>query len=268
MKVVLFCGGQGTRLRDYNDQVPKPLVPLGGMPILWHMMKYYASFGHKDFILCLGYKGETIKRFFLEHNEALTNDFVLADGGRRVDVLQPDIRDWRITFVDTGQATNIGGRLLKVRKYLEDEEAFLCNYADILTDLDLTEMERGFRASGAVGGFCAVTPPYSFHLVSLREGNKVERMMSLTESGSLMNGGYIMLTPEIFKNLYPGEELVIEGFARLIEQNRLYAHRHDGFWMPMDTFKERQALDDMLARGDAPWQVWKTRGGNAQSEVA
>jgi glucose-1-phosphate cytidylyltransferase len=268
MKVVLFCGGQGTRLRDYNDQVPKPLVPLGGMPILWHMMKYYAAFGHRDFVLCLGYKGEMIKRFFLEHNEALTNDFVLADGGKRVDVLQPDIRDWRITFVDTGQATNIGGRLLRVRKYLEQEEMFLCNYADILTDLDLDAMVRDFRASGATGGFCAVTPPYSFHLVSLREGNKVERMMSLAESGTLMNGGYIVLRPEIFDNLFEGEELVIEGFARLIAQNRLYAHRHDGFWMPMDTFKERQALADLLARGDAPWQVWKTRGAHAQPEVA
>ena len=142
MKVVLFCGGQGTRLRDYSDQIPKPLVPLGGLPILWHMMKYYAAFGHKDFMLCLGYKGEAIKRFFLEYNEAMSNDFVLENGGATVDVLEPDIKDWRITFVDTGQATNIGGRLLRVRKYLENEEMFLANYADILTDLDLDAMVR------------------------------------------------------------------------------------------------------------------------------
>jgi glucose-1-phosphate cytidylyltransferase len=269
MKVVLFCGGQGTRLRDYSDQIPKPLVPVGGLPILWHMMKYYAAFGHTEFILCLGYKGEAIKRFFLEYNAAMSNDFVLENGGARLDgPVEPDIRDWRITFVDTGQSTNIGGRLLRVRKHLENEEMFLCNYADILTDLDLDAMVRGFRASDAIGGFCAVTPPYSFHLVSLREGDKVERMMSLQESGTLMNGGYIILRPQIFDNLFEGEELVVEGFARLVEQNRLYAHRHGGFWMPMDTFKEKQALDDMLLRGDTPWQVWKTRGAHAQPQVA
>jgi glucose-1-phosphate cytidylyltransferase len=267
MKVVLFCGGQGTRLRDYSDQIPKPLVTVGGMPILWHVMKYYAAFGHKDFVLCLGYKGEAIKRFFLDYNDALTNDFVL-EGGRKLEVMQPDIRDWRITFVDTGQATNIGGRLLRVRAHLQGEEMFLCNYSDILTDLDLDAMVRAFRASDAIGGFCAVTPPYSFHLVSLREGHKVGGMISLHESGALMNGGYIVLRPEIFDNLFEGEELVVEGFSRLIKQDRLYAHRHHGFWMPMDTFKEKQALDDMAARGDTPWQVWKTRRAHAKRSVA
>ena len=261
MKVVLFCGGQGTRLRDYSDQIPKPLVPVGDLPILWHMMKYYAAFGHKDFILCLGYKGEAIKRFFLEYNAAMSNDFVLENGGARLDgPVEPDIRDWRITFVDTGQSTNIGGRLLRVRKHLENEEMFLCNYADILTDLDLDAMVRGFRASDAIGGFCAVTPPYSFHLVKLREGDKVERMMSLQESGTLMNGGYIILRPQIFDNLFEGEELVVEGFARLVEQNRLYAHRHDGFWMPMDTFKEKQALDDMLRAATRPGRSGRRAG--------
>ena len=268
MKVVLFCGGQGTRLRDYSDQIPKPLVPVGNLPILWHMMKYYAAFGHKDFILCLGYKGEAIKRFFLKYNAAISNDFVLENGGTTLDGPEPDIRDWRITFVDTGPNTNIGGRLLKVRKYLENEEMFLANYADILTDLDLDAMVRKFRASDAIGGFCAVTPPYSFHLVKLREGGKVERMMSLQESGTLMNGGYLVLRPQIFDNLFEGEELVVEGFARLVAQNRLYAHWHDGFWMPMDTFKEKQALDDMILRGDTPWQVWKARRPYAQPKVA
>ena len=182
--------------------------------------------------------------------------------------LEPDIRDWRITFVDTGPTTNIGGRLLQVRKYLENEEMFLGNYADILTDLDLDAMVRKFRASDAIGGFCAVTPPYSFHLVKLREGGKVERMMSLQELGTLMNGGYLVLRPQIFDNLFEGEELVVEGFSRLVAQNRLYAHWHDGFWMPMDTFKEKQALDDMILRGDTPWQVWKARRPYAQPKVA
>ncbi len=268
MKVVLFCGGQGTRLRDYSDQIPKPLVPVGGMPILWHIMKYYASFGHKDFVLCLGYMGETIKRFFLEYDECMSNDFVFEDGGAKRHLLKTDIHDWRITFVDTGQSTNIGGRLLKVREHLAGEEMFLANYADILTDMDLDAMVSAFRASDSTAGFCCVQPPYSFHLVTTRENGKVARMMDVKESGMWMNGGYIILRQAIFDNLFEGEELVIEGFDRLVKANRLYAHKHDGFWMPMDTFKEKQALDDMVAKGTTPWQTWKAPKPDARPAVA
>jgi glucose-1-phosphate cytidylyltransferase len=261
MKVVLFCGGQGTRLRDYSSQIPKPLVPVGNTPIVWHIMEYYAAFGHTEFILCLGYKGAAIRSFFA--------DRLGAAGLRRAPAAgRPDPRDWRITMVDTGPTTNIGGRLLCVREYVETEEMFLCNYADVLTDLDLDIMVADFRASGAIGGFTAVTPPYSFHLVTLGEGGGVGAMASLEESGLLMNGGYMILRPEIFDNLFPGEELVVEGFGRLAAQGRLFGYRHDGFWMPMDSFKEKQALDDRLARGDAPWQVRQARGGDAEPAVA
>jgi glucose-1-phosphate cytidylyltransferase len=257
MKVVLFCGGQGTRIREYSSRVPKPLVPVGDMPILWHIMKYYASFGHKDFVLCLGYKGETIKRFFLDYNEAMSNDFVMERAGAGIEVVKPDLKDWRITFVDTGSSTNIGGRLMKVRKHLQNEEIFLANYADILTDLDLQSMEGAFRKSGAVAGFCSVWPNYSFHLVDQRPDGSVKRLISVKEAGMRMNGGYLIMTPEIFDHLHEGEELVVEAFDRLIEKNRLYAHNHDGFWMPMDTFKEKQALDDRISRGDTPWMRWE-----------
>lgn len=257
MKVVLFCGGQGTRIRDYSDQIPKPLVPVGDRPILWHIMKYYAAFGHKDFILCLGYKGEEIKRFFLDYDECVTNDFVFEHGGASIEVLQHDIQDWRITFVDTGQSTNIGGRLLKVREHLAGEEMFLANYADTLTDLDLDAMVAGFSASDAVAGFCCVKPPYSFHLVSFDAASRVDSISDVKDSGMWMNGGYFVLRPEIFDNLHAGEELVIEGFERLVRQSRLYAHRHEGFWTCMDTFKEKQALDAKVEAGDTPWQVWK-----------
>ncbi len=257
MKVVLFCGGQGTRLRDYSDQIPKPLVPVGGRPILWHIMKYYAAFGHKDFILCLGYMGEAIKRYFLDYDECATNDFVFEQGGAKLDVLKRDIQDWRITFVDTGQNTSIGGRLLRVRKHLEGEEMFLANYADTLTDLDLNAMIDSFRASDAVAGFCCVRPPYSFHLVDFDGANKVTRISDIKESGTWMNGGYFVLRQGVFDNLREGEELVIEGFDRLVSQNRLFAHQHERFWTCMDTFKEKQALDDRVARGDTPWQIWQ-----------
>ena len=256
MKVVLFCGGQGTRLRDYSDQIPKPLVPVGDRPILWHIMKYYAAFGHKDFVLALGYKGEAIKRFFLDYDECVTNDFVFENGGARLELLKRDIEDWRITFVDTGQSTNIGGRLLKVRKHLEGEPMFLANYADTLTDLDLDAMVAGFSASDALAGFACVRPPYSFHLVSFDERAKVTAISDVARSDMWMNGGYFVLRHGIFDNLGDGEELVIEGFERLVRQGRLYAHRHETFWTCMDTFKEKQALDERVAKGDTPWAVW------------
>lgn len=258
MKVVLFCGGQGTRLRDYSDQIPKPLVPVGGRPILWHIMRYYSSFGHKDFILCLGYKGEAIKRFFLEYDECLTNDFVLQDGGADIQVLGSDIKDWKITFVDTGEFTNIGGRLLRVKEHLEDEETFLANYADTLTDMPMDEMITRFSDSDSVAGFCCVKPPYSFHLVSFDGKEKIDRISDVKESGMWMNGGYFVLRREIFDNLNEGEELVIEGFDRLVTKKKLFAYQYQGFWTCMDTFKEKQALDDMVASGQTPWQVWKT----------
>jgi glucose-1-phosphate cytidylyltransferase len=257
MKVVLFCGGQGTRLRDYSEKIPKPLVPVDGRPILWHIMRYYAFFGHKDFIICLGYKGEAIKNFFLNYNECLTNDFVLNNAEAKVEVLDHDVRDWRITFVDTGQNTNIGGRLLRVKRYLKDEEIFLVNYSDTLTDLNLNEMISQFSKTGAVAGFCCVKPPYSYHLVSLGDQGSVAEISQINQSGLWMNGGYMVLRKEIFEKFSEGEELVVEGFQRLIGEQRLYAHQYEGFWTCMDTFKEKQTLDDMVQEGNTPWQVWK-----------
>jgi glucose-1-phosphate cytidylyltransferase len=268
LKVVLFCGGQGTRIREYSDQVPKPLVPIGGMPILWHIMKYYASYGHKDFILCLGYMGDKIKRFFLDYDECMSNDFVQEAGGRRRRAADTDVSDWRISFVDTGQSTNIGGRLLRVREHLEGEDMFLANYADVLTDLDINRMIAEFSATDTVAGFCCIRPHYSFHLVSMSDDGQVDGMTTARDAGMWMNGGYMVLRRSIFNYLFEGEELVVEGFGRLLKQRRLYAHKHEGFWMPMDTFKEKQALDEMVAEGDTPWRRWKPRPADADIRVA
>src|SRR5919199_1175936 len=144
MKVVLFCGGQGVRIREVSDRVPKPMVPIGDRPLLLHVMKYYAHFGHTEFILCLGYKGHTIKEYFLNYNEALLNDFVFSEGGKRLQLLRSDIQDWKITFVDTGLTSNIGQRLKAVEPYIGSDDAFLANYADGLTDLDLNGMLAEF----------------------------------------------------------------------------------------------------------------------------
>ncbi len=256
MKVVLFCGGLGTRLREYSDNIPKPLVPVGSRPILWHVMKYYAHFGHKDFILALGYKGERIKDYFLNYNEYISNDFTMSSGGRDLRLMKSDIQDWQITFVDTGLNSNIGVRLMKVRKFLEGEETFLANYTDGLTDLHLPSMIREFTASGKVGSFICSVPSQSFHVVTLKDGNLVGKIEYVRDAGILVNAGYFIFRKEIFDYIRSGEELVMEPFQRLIEKDLLMGYRYNRFWA-MDTFKEQQELTDLCSEGNAPWEVWK-----------
>src|SRR5690349_422134 len=170
MKVVLFCGGLGMRLRDYAENVPKPMVPIGYRPIIWHLMKYYAHFGHKDFILCLGYRGDMIKEYFLNYEECVSNDFVLSQGGRKRELLNSDIADWRITFVETGLNSNIGERLKAVQRHLVGEEMFLANYSDGLTDLPLQEQIDDLRRRDKVASFLCVRPNLSYHFVASENG--------------------------------------------------------------------------------------------------
>jgi glucose-1-phosphate cytidylyltransferase len=257
MKVVLFCGGQGMRMREYSDAIPKPMVELGYRPILWHLMKYYAHYGHKEFILCLGYRGDVIKNYFLNYNECTSNDFVLTGGGQSVQLLSRDIDDWRITFVETGLNSNIGQRLMRVRKYVQDDEMFLANYADGLTDLQLSAYLKYFQQQNKIGCFVGVHPTGSYHLVSIEKDGAVKDIHSMTLSKTRINGGYFILRREIFDFMKEGEELVEEPFRRLIEQRQLAAYPHDGFWACMDTFKEKQRLDDLFAKGNAPWEVWR-----------
>ena len=257
MKVVLFCGGRGLRIREEAQNLPKPMVQIGYRPILWHIMRYYAHFGHKDFVLCLGYRGDVIKRYFRDYDECISNDFVLTGGGRGIELLRSDIDDWRITFVDTGLEANIGERLLAVRPHLEGEEVFLVNYADGVTDLPLSEYVDEFLRSGRIGAFVAVKPTGTFHLVEFGSDGLVQSVRHITDSGARINGGFFAFRREVFDYIRPGEELVIEPFQRLIAARQLLAYRYDGFWACMDTFKERQLLEDMHGRGQAPWEVWK-----------
>jgi glucose-1-phosphate cytidylyltransferase len=256
VKVVLFCGGLGTRLREFGDHIPKPLVPLGYRPVLWHVMKYYAHFGHKDFILCLGYKADRIKDYFLHYDEAMSNDFVLSQGGRKVDLLRSDIEDWRITFVDTGVHTKIGQRLRRVRHLVEGDETFLANYSDGLTDMHLPTMLDALKRSGKIAAFVCAPPSQTFHVVSMSNGDRVDRIEPVRESGLLVNCGFFAFRPEIFDYIEEGEELVGPPFERLISQDRLMGYRYDRFWC-MDTFKEQQELTDLCLRGEAPWEIWK-----------
>jgi glucose-1-phosphate cytidylyltransferase len=266
MKVVLFCGGLGMRLRDYSKTIPKPMVKVGYRPILWHVMKYYAHYGHKDFILCLGYRADAIKQYFLRYNECASNDFVLSNGGKQLELLNSDIQDWRITFADTGINSNIGQRLKAVEKHLEGEDEFLANYSDGLTDLPLPQQIEHFHQQGKVASFLCVRPNLSYHLVSLKEGNgNLVRDIHAISNGSVrINGGFFIFKKEVFGYIHAKEELVAEPFQRLVQEEQLIGYRYDGFWAGMDTFKDKQQLDNLCAGGVAPWEVWKTNGNGGK----
>ena len=261
MKVVLFCGGLGLRLREASERVPKPMVPIGTRPVLWHVMKYYAHFGHTDFVLCLGHKAEVIKEYFLTYQEALTNDFVLSGADRQVTLKNHDLRDWQISFCDTGLKANVGSRLAKVRSLVDQDDIFLANYGDTLTDAPLPAMIEALRNSDAVAIFLSVKPQYSFHIVQSDENHKVTEIRSLEDSDIRINGGYFAFRPELFDYMRDGEEMVEEPFRRLAEEGRLLAYKHEGFWAPMDTLKDKQSLDAMVEAGGGPWQLWLN--GNA-----
>jgi glucose-1-phosphate cytidylyltransferase len=259
MKVVLFCGGMGMRIREYSEAVPKPMVPIGYRPILWHVMKYYSHYGHKDFILCLGYKGDVIKNYFLNYNECLSNDFVLSGGAKNLQLISSDIDDWRITFADTGLKSNIGQRLKAVEKYLGDDEAFLANYTDGLSDVNLGALVEDFLKSRRLACFVGVKPRASFHMISVNSDNTVQSIEHIANSGARINGGFFMFRREIFQYIHEGEELVEEPFHRLISEGQLLSYPHNSFWACMDTFKEQQELEDLYGRGNAPWAVWNGR---------
>jgi glucose-1-phosphate cytidylyltransferase len=256
MRVVIFCGGQGLRMREASEVAPKPMIPIGSRPVLWHVMKYYAHFGFTDFVLCLGYKAEAIKHFFLTYSEAMANDFVLSEGGAKVHLLKTDIHNWNITFVDTGLHASIGARLRAVRHLLRDDEMFLANYGDTLTDADLPSMITRAREQDVTASFLAVRPNYSFHVVSVNEDGRVSTMSDVTRSDIWVNGGYFVMRREFLDELGPGEDIVDEPFQRLLAKGKLLAQRHEGFWAPMDTLKEKQRLESLHESGAAPWQLW------------
>jgi glucose-1-phosphate cytidylyltransferase len=258
MKVVLFCGGLGMRLRDYSDRIPKPLVDVGPRPILWHLMSYYSHYGHKEFILCLGHGANAIKEYFLRYDECVSNDFVLSEGGRKVELLGRDIQDWRITFVDTGLNACIGERLRAVRPHLGDDAVFLANYADGLSDLDLDSYLEYFQRRQKIALFLSVAAPHTFHIVDADPDHVVTKLEAVGRSPVRVNAGFFVFRREVFDYIREGEDLVLEPFDRLIGEKQLLAYPYDGFWRNMDTFKDKQLLDEMWATGNIPWGIWRT----------
>jgi glucose-1-phosphate cytidylyltransferase len=268
MKVVLFCGGLGMRLREYADNIPKPMVPIGYRPVLWHVMKYYAHFGHRDFILCLGYRADAIKHYFRNYDECISNDFTLSQGGKHLELFHSDIHDWNITFADTGVNANIGMRLKAVEKYLQGEEMFLANYSDGLIDLQLPDLIENFGKQKKTASFISVRPSLSYHVVSADADGTVQEIREISRSSMRINGGYFIFRKQIFEYIQDGEELVQQPFQRLIDQKQLIAHPYDGFFASMDTFKDKQVLDDLYNSGKAPWEVWKTEREKSGKTVA
>jgi glucose-1-phosphate cytidylyltransferase len=258
MKVVLFCGGLGTRLRD-NSQVvvPKPLSNIGHRPIIWHLMKYYAHHGHKDFILCLGYRGDLIKEYFLNYQETLSNDFVLTNGGNDVKLLGSDIDDWKITFVDTGLKSNIGQRLKAVQPWVENDEYFLANYTDGLSDLNMNQQIEKIKSNDAIASFARVRPSQSFHTVVADDSGMVQSIEHLGGGDYWINGGFFILNKRIFDYMEDGDELVEAPFKRLIEEKKLHSYKYEGFWAAMDTMKDKKLFDGLHDSGETPWMIWK-----------
>ena len=257
MKVVLFCGGLGLRMRSIDTSAPKPMMPIGTRPVLWHVMRYYAHFGHTEFVLALGYGGPAVKEYFLHYDETASNDFTLVKGGAEVVPHSSDISDWKIHFVDTGQDTAIGERLRRVRAFLGEDEIFLANYGDVLTDAPLDRIVAQVAGTDVAGSLLAVKPQDSFHVVDLGADNRVNGFTPAATMPLRINGGYFVLRQEIFDYLDEGEDLVAHAFSRAAARRRLLAIPYDGFWAPMDTLKERAALEEMHNAGRSPWMLWR-----------
>lgn len=257
MKVIILCGGLGTRLREETEYRPKPMVPIGGRPILWHIMKYYAHFGHKEFILCLGYKGEVIKDYFRNYHWN-TSDVTLTLGQN------PKIRyhstheeeDWTVTLIDTGQETQTGGRLRQALRFVEDE-TFLLTYGDGLTDSDINATIDFHQQHGAIGTLTAVKPSGRFGELAM-DGETITSFMEKPEKeAGFISGGYFVFNKSI-GNYLSGDACILERepLERLSSEGQLKAWCHDGFWQCMDTYREQQILDKMWQSEKAPWKAW------------
>jgi glucose-1-phosphate cytidylyltransferase len=258
-KVVILCGGMGTRLREETDVRPKPMVEIGERPILWHIMKHYAHCGFNDFILCLGYKGDVIKRFFAQY-DLLLNDFTVTLGasGRSIEIHHAQQHDWRVTLCDTGAAAKTGARVKRIEKYV-DSDLFLLTYGDGVTDLDIATLVAFHRAHGKIGTVTGVVPPSRYGELHI-QGKRVMAFAEkpLNEEASI-NGGYFVFDRRFFDYLSDDEECILERepLERLARDGQLMVHLHRGFWQCMDTYRDYEFLKGLWERGQAPWKVWK-----------
>ncbi len=261
MQVVLFCGGQGVRMRDYTKPtdaesfLPKPLVHIGYRPMIWYIMKYYASYGHTDFILALGYKQDLFKEYFLSYKEWLSNDIEI-NPEEGIIVAKTDIADWTIKLIDTGLDANIGTRLYRVKDHLTGP-SFLANYSDGLTDLNLDEYVSSFEGSDYIGSIMTTHPAIQFHTVNADSDGRVFSIDPPRQQNDfLINTGYFLFKTEIFNYIQEGEELVEEPLNRLAKEGLLRSHKHDGFWKNIDSLKDKEYIEQLYNKGESPWITW------------
>ncbi len=256
MKAVILAGGKGTRLSEETVLTPKPLVEVGGRPILWHIMKLYSSFGVNDFIICLGYKGFKIKEYFL--NYGLHNVDITIDTMNGVRVHQKAVEDWRITLVETGEETMTGGRLRRASKYLDDCDAFCMTYGDGVSNVDIAASIDFHRKHGKLATVTAVRPMARFGSLDIAKGAVRRFIEKPAAEGGLINGGFFVLSPKVI-DFIEGDATLWEKepLERLAREKQLRAFEHHGFWQPMDTLRDRHNLEELWASGNAPWKLWK-----------
>lgn len=257
MKAVILAGGLGSRLAEETHLKPKPMVEIGGRPILWHLMKIFTTHGVTDFVICLGYRGYVVKEFFANYF-LHTSDVTFNLSNNSMDVHERHAEPWRVTLVDTGEHTQTGGRLLRVSRYLEGEEAFFFTYGDGLGDVDLTALHDFHRHQGRLATVTAVAPPGRFGTLELHNNTVTRFKEKPVTDGGVINGGFFVLSPKVLARI-AGDDMPWEAepLDSLVRDGQLAAYRHHGFWQPMDTLREKQHLESLWSSGDAPWKAWQ-----------
>ena len=256
MKVVILCGGQGTRLREETEFKPKPLVDVGGRPILWHIMKHYSHFGHREFVLCLGYRGSMIKEYFLDYL-AMNNSFTIElRDPQRLRVHDARVEDWSVTLADTGIETNTGGRIKRIQRFIGDDD-FLCTYGDGVSNVDLDALVRFHRDHGRVATLTGLHPASKFGVFQKQDDHLVTGFKEKPRMDDLVSGGFFVFRRRVFDYLDENSVLEKEPLERLSAERQLAVYEHDGFWHSMDTYKDALTLNELWAGGRPEWKVWK-----------
>ena len=258
MKVVILCGGKGTRLKEQTESIPKPLIEIGGRPILWHIMKLYAAHGFEDFVLCLGYKGQAIKEYFMDYLSWRHHDFSLDLSGKEPNIrlLNHDREQWKITFADTGEETNTGGRVKRIAPLVGNDDSFMVTYGDGVADIDIKKLSDYHHAHGKIGTITVVNPTLQFGLLEVGNDNRVNRFREKPLLDQWINGGFFVFRREFFDYLNESDILERAPLERLSKDGQLMAFRHETYWDCMDTYKDTALLNELWATGKAPWKVW------------
>lgn len=258
MKVVILCGGKGTRLKEQTESLPKPLVDVGGRPILWHIMKIYSAYGFNEFILCLGYKGKAIKEYFMEYLSWKYHDFSVDLNGKKpqVQLLNHDQESWKITFIDTDEETNTGGRIKRIEPFIGEDDSFMVTYGDGVADINIRKLVDFHQTHGLIGTVTVTNPPSQFGLLEVDNDNKVSKFSEKPSTNQWINGGFFVFRREFFEYLCEDDALEQIPLERLVKDAQLMAFRHETYWKCMDTYKDTIQLNELWTRKQAPWKMW------------